>query len=275
MTPIPGSNMPLAAIGVFLLWLGWFGFNGGSVLSADPELTSLVLVTTCLAAAAGASARCRLVAFVSSKPDLSMALNGILAGLVGITAGADVGDAASAMIIGLVAGVHRGGLGALLRSDQDRRPGRRHLGAPDLRHLGHAGRRHLLDEPRAQLVTQLIGVSPTALFTGRPARSLCSSAHQGDRWASASAKKRSSKASTSASTACTPTTSATGPGAASSGHGRIVRRSAVPPVPRSPPELAEQAEERKPVMKKIEAIIKPFKLDDVKTGPGRDRTSWA
>ena len=55
MTPIPGSNMPLAAVGVFLLWLGWFGFNGGSVLSADPELTSFTLVTTCLAAAAGDS----------------------------------------------------------------------------------------------------------------------------------------------------------------------------------------------------------------------------
>ena len=79
-------------IGVFLLWLGWFGFNGGSVLSADPALTSFVLVTTCLAAAAGAIGAMFTSWIVTSKPDLSMALNGILAGLVGITAGADVDE---------------------------------------------------------------------------------------------------------------------------------------------------------------------------------------
>ena len=104
MTPIPGSNMPAATIGVFLLWLGWFGFNGGSVLSADPELTSLTLVTTCLAAAAGGIGAMIAYSFVSSKPDLSMALNGILAGLVGITAGADVMTPLSSIVIGLVAG---------------------------------------------------------------------------------------------------------------------------------------------------------------------------
>ena len=103
--PIPGSSMPLAAIGVFLLWLGWFGFNGGSVLSADPALTSLVLVTTCLAASAGAMGAMFTSWFMSSKPDLSMSLNGILAGLVGITAGADVVSPASAVMIGAVAGV--------------------------------------------------------------------------------------------------------------------------------------------------------------------------
>lgn len=104
MTPIPGSNMPAATLGVFLLWLGWFGFNGGSVLSADPELTSLTLVTTCLAAAAGGVGAMIAYSFVSSKPDLSMALNGILAGLVGITAGADVMTPLSAIVIGLIAG---------------------------------------------------------------------------------------------------------------------------------------------------------------------------
>ena len=104
LQPIPGSNMPSATIGVMLLWLGWFGFNGGSVLSADPELTSLVLVTTCLAAAAGGLGAMLTYAFVSSKPDLSMALNGILAGLVGITAGADVMTPISAILIGFVAG---------------------------------------------------------------------------------------------------------------------------------------------------------------------------
>ena len=104
LSPIPGSNMPLAAVGVFLLWLGWFGFNGGSVLSADPALTSYTLVTTCRAAAAG----CVTAMFISwtafSKPDLSMALNGILAGLVGITAGADSVSLVGAVIIGVVAG---------------------------------------------------------------------------------------------------------------------------------------------------------------------------
>ena len=105
MQPIPGSNMPLAAVGVFLLWLGWFGFNGGSVLSADPELTSFTLVTTCLAASAGAIAAMFTSWFVASKPDLSMALNGILAGLVGITAGADTVGILGSVLIGLVAGV--------------------------------------------------------------------------------------------------------------------------------------------------------------------------
>jgi Amt family ammonium transporter len=102
--PIPGSNMPMATVGVFLLWLGWFGFNGGSVLSADPELTSFVLVTTCLAAASGAVAAMFCSWFITSKPDLSMSLNGILAGLVGITAGADTVTVLGAVIIGLAAG---------------------------------------------------------------------------------------------------------------------------------------------------------------------------
>lgn len=104
MHPIPGSSMPLAAIGVFLLWLGWFGFNGGSVLSADPAATSFTLVTTCLAAAAGAVAAMAVSWGMSGKPDLSMALNGILAGLVGITAGADTVTILASVIIGLVAG---------------------------------------------------------------------------------------------------------------------------------------------------------------------------
>jgi Amt family ammonium transporter len=101
---IPGSNMPLATIGVFLLWLGWFGFNGGSVLSADPELTSLALVTTCLAAAAGIVAAYIASSIMQSRPDLTMALNGALAGLVGITASADVVTPMSAILIGTVAG---------------------------------------------------------------------------------------------------------------------------------------------------------------------------
>jgi Amt family ammonium transporter len=97
--------MPLATIGVFLLWMGWFGFNGGSVLSADPELTSYTLVTTCLAAAAGIMAAYLASSVMQSKPDLTMALNGALAGLVGITAGADTVGVFSSIIIGAVAGV--------------------------------------------------------------------------------------------------------------------------------------------------------------------------
>lgn len=105
ITPIPGSNMPLATIGVFLLWLGWFGFNGGSVLSADPANTSLVLVTTSLGAAAGAIGALVAYTFVSTKPDHTMLLNGILAGLVGITASADVITPIGAIIIGFIAGL--------------------------------------------------------------------------------------------------------------------------------------------------------------------------
>jgi len=102
--PILGHSMPLATIGVFLLWLGWFGFNGGSVLSADPGLVSLTLVTTCLAAAAGGVGAMTLAWSLLKKPDLSMALNGVLAGLVGITAGADQMLPMSAILIGFIAG---------------------------------------------------------------------------------------------------------------------------------------------------------------------------
>ncbi|MFQ5697288.1 MAG: ammonium transporter [Myxococcota bacterium] len=103
--PMPGSNLPMATVGVFLLWLGWFGFNGGSVLNADPAAVSLTLVTTCLAAAAGGVAASFTSQWVSGKPDLTMALNGILAGLVGITAGADQMAMGSSILIGTVAGV--------------------------------------------------------------------------------------------------------------------------------------------------------------------------
>ena len=101
---IPGSNMPLAAIGVFLLWFGWFGFNGGSVLSADAASVSLVLVTTSMAAAAGGLTAGMVSWARDKKPDLSMGLNGILAGLVGITAGADQMMVWEAVVIGAIAG---------------------------------------------------------------------------------------------------------------------------------------------------------------------------
>jgi ammonium transporter, Amt family len=102
---MPASNMPMAAVGVFLLWFGWFGFNGGSVLNADPGLVSLVLVTTSMAAAAGGFSAAMTSWLHSKKPDLSMSLNGILAGLVGITAGADQMNGLEAIAIGLIAGV--------------------------------------------------------------------------------------------------------------------------------------------------------------------------
>ena len=105
-TVIPGHSMPLAAIGVFLLWFGWFGFNGGSALSADPKAVSYVFATTSLAACAGAVVSIVISWAVMSKPDVSMALNGILAGLVGITAGADtVGEGASIIIGGIAGGI--------------------------------------------------------------------------------------------------------------------------------------------------------------------------
>ena len=101
----PGHNMPLATAGVIILWLGWFGFNGGSVLSADPALTSLTLVTTCLAAAAGGVSSFIFSSFMYKNYDITMYLNGILGGLVGITAGADQMSPTDAVLIGVIAGV--------------------------------------------------------------------------------------------------------------------------------------------------------------------------
>ena len=105
INPIMGHNMPLATVGMFLLWLGWFGFNGGSVLSADPALVSYTLVTTSLAASAGIVFAVITAMVVTGKPDLSMALNGALAGLVGITAGADTVSITSAILIGGISGI--------------------------------------------------------------------------------------------------------------------------------------------------------------------------
>ena len=102
---IPGHNLPLAAAGVLILWLGWFGFNGGSVLSADPELASLTLVTTCLAAAAGGVSSAIFSNILYKNFDLTMFMNGVLGGLVGITAGADQMGPMDAILIGIIAGV--------------------------------------------------------------------------------------------------------------------------------------------------------------------------
>lgn len=102
---IPGHSIPMATAGVLILWLGWFGFNGGSVLSADPELTSLVLVTTSLAAAAGGFGAMITSTILYKNLDLTMFLNGILGGLVGITAGADLMSPNESVVIGFLAGI--------------------------------------------------------------------------------------------------------------------------------------------------------------------------
>ena len=102
---IPGSNIPLSAAGVLILWLGWFGFNGGSVLSADPANTSLVLVTTCLAAAAGGLGAALFSGLLYRNLDITMFMNGVLGGLVGITAGANQMGPTEAIAIGAIGGI--------------------------------------------------------------------------------------------------------------------------------------------------------------------------
>ena len=103
--PIMGHNMPLVTIGVFLLWLGWFGFNGASALNADPSKVSLVLVNTMIAASAAVVSSMLTSRIMLHHPDLSMTMNGCLAGLVGVTAGADCVSVGAAVVIGLVAGI--------------------------------------------------------------------------------------------------------------------------------------------------------------------------
>ena len=102
---IMGHSMPLATIGVFMLWFGWFGFNGASALSADPQTVSLVLVNTNLAACAGIVSSLFTAQIALRRADFSMMLNGCLAGLVAITAGADCVSVMDSIIIGLIGGV--------------------------------------------------------------------------------------------------------------------------------------------------------------------------
>lgn len=101
---IPGHSMPLASIGAFLLWFGWYGFNGGSVLSANPNAVSHVFVTTSLGSASGTVGAIILSWLIQKKPDLSMVLNGSLAGLVAITAGADCISPMESIYIGFIGG---------------------------------------------------------------------------------------------------------------------------------------------------------------------------
>lgn len=99
----PGHNLPIGALGVFILWLGWYGFNGAAATSV-PELGSVFLTTT--VAPSVATVVCMIVTWIKyGKPDVSMCLNASLAGLVAITAGCDVTDALGTIVIGGVAGV--------------------------------------------------------------------------------------------------------------------------------------------------------------------------
>jgi ammonium transporter, Amt family len=104
---IPGHNLPLAAVGAFILWFGWFGFNPGSSLGAvgNWELIGDVVVNTFLASAAGGIATMLYTYFSYGKIDITMVINGILAGLVSITAGCNVVSPIAALIIGFIAGI--------------------------------------------------------------------------------------------------------------------------------------------------------------------------
>jgi len=102
---MPGHSMTFAALGVFILWLGWFGFNAGSTMAADPHAIAHILMTTNLAAAGGALGALAVSWRLFGKPDISVTLNGVLAGLVSITAGCAFVGPGSALLIGLVGGV--------------------------------------------------------------------------------------------------------------------------------------------------------------------------
>lgn len=108
INPMPGSNIPLATLGTFILWMGWFGFNGGSVLSLGSAASAIemanVFVNTNLAAAGGMIAAMLLVQLIYKKVDVTMALNGALAGLVSITAGPATPSGGAAVLIGAVGG---------------------------------------------------------------------------------------------------------------------------------------------------------------------------
>ena len=109
ITPIAGANMPLACLGTFILWFGWFGFNGGSQLAlgsaADASAMSIVVVNTNIAACGGVVAAIILSQLMYKKIDLSIALTGAIAGLVAITAGPDLSNHFLAMIVGAIGGI--------------------------------------------------------------------------------------------------------------------------------------------------------------------------
>ncbi|MBD2490045.1 ammonium transporter [Aulosira sp. FACHB-615] len=102
---LPGHNMSIATLGCLILWLGWFGFNPGSVMAADPNAITHIALTTNMAGAVGGIAATVVAWVYLGKPDLSMIINGILAGLVGITASCAYVSIPSSIVIGLIAGI--------------------------------------------------------------------------------------------------------------------------------------------------------------------------
>jgi Ammonia permease len=137
---IPGHSMSLAFLGVFLLWFGWFGFNPGSTLGASPSIAEIA-VTTNLAAAIGAVTAMFASWVVGRKPDVGMAANGAIAGLVGITAGCAFVENWAALLIGGGCRGARGGVGDPAGPPEGGRPRGGHLGPCDLRRVGNACRR--------------------------------------------------------------------------------------------------------------------------------------
>lgn len=102
---IQGHNIPLGALGVFILWLGWFGFNGGSTLAANPKLVPMVIGTTLLSTSAALVSSALYTKIKFKKVDASLSLNGVLAGLVGITAGCAEISLSGSILVGLISGV--------------------------------------------------------------------------------------------------------------------------------------------------------------------------
>jgi Amt family ammonium transporter len=105
INPIPGHNLSMATLGTFVLWFGWFGFNPGSTMAADPLAIGHIAITTNTAAAAAIMSSTIISWIILGKPDLGMTLNGCLAGLVAITAPCAFVGVASSIIIGLIAGI--------------------------------------------------------------------------------------------------------------------------------------------------------------------------
>ena len=139
----PPSNIPAVTLGIFILWMGWFGFNGGSQLALagvfDAVAMSNILVNTNLAAAAGVVTALCLSRPILGRVDLFATLNGAISGMVAITAGPNIDNSLWALLIGAVGSVlcHGGTEGS--GAAQDRRRGRRGPRAPLRRDLGHAG----------------------------------------------------------------------------------------------------------------------------------------
>jgi Amt family ammonium transporter len=105
INPIPGHNLSLATLGAFVLWFGWFGFNPGSTMAADPQAISHIVITTNIAAAAAIMSSTMVSWIFLGKPDLGMTINGCLAGLVAITAPCAFVSVGSSVLIGLIAGI--------------------------------------------------------------------------------------------------------------------------------------------------------------------------